>query len=150
MNNHELNYLSEELIKHNYELRLASVVISKTTVTHLDHHTGEYFEFTMPDQFLAETLFLFFAAHMEDMLSTGVHTINVECDAPEFMYDENQWEPGHFFIGMRLLDNTTYVFWHDDLRLFCTFNPCIRRDTDEDFFEYVELPEDISDDELPF
>lgn len=150
MNNHELNYLSEELIKHNYELRLASVVISKTTVTHLDLHTGEYFEFTMPDQFLAETLFLFFAEHMEDMLSTGVNTIDVEYDAPEFMHDENEWEPGHYFIGMKLLDGTIRVFSHDDPRHPWEHNPCIHRATNEDFSEYGELPEDISDDEMPF
>ena len=125
MNNHELNYLSEELIKHNYNLRLASVVISDTTVTHWDHHTGEYFEFTLSDQLLAETLFLFFAEHMDDMLSIGVNTIDVKYDPPEFMHDENQWEPGHYFIGMKLLDNSLRSFCHDDLRLPWTIHPAL-------------------------
>ena len=147
MNNHELNRLSEELIKRNYKMQVATVVINNTTVTHLDLHTGEYFEFTMPDQHLADTLFLFFAEHIEDMLSTGVNTIDVEYDGPEFMCDDHQWEPGHYFIGMRLLDDTIHVFRQDDTRLPYY---CSRVDTNEDFSEYGELPEDISDDELPF
>lgn len=135
------------------EVNNMNININKSIVTYLEPLTAEVFEITLPDQYLANTLYECMLDNEDLILAYGVERIVVEHDSAEFYPDENQWEPGSIFIAINLFGGTVLTWYGMDTRaaylqssyarLYCD-NQCVAYDRASTIHSYYQAAPNLN------